>query len=140
MTHTAVRPPTISSSAARWVVRGLWLLLALFWTAFVVLEGWNHGVGAGVAGFAGLIWPDLAMLVGMKESGTLERGRLSPRAVPYYNALHRMSVPLLIAVAYPFSPWDVPAFFALLCGWMAHIAFDRAAGYGLRDRNGWQRG
>jgi hypothetical protein len=35
---------------------------------------------------------------------------------------------------------DSPAGFTFALAWLAHIAVDRASGYGLRDKQGWQRG
>ncbi|WP_431033108.1 DUF4260 family protein [Streptomyces sp. P6-2-1] len=117
-----------------------WGAAALFWLAFTVLEGVDHGWLVGLVAFAGLIAPDLTMLVGAREAAGLEHGQLPPRAVPYYNAAHRALVPLALLTAYAFGPWHAPAFFALLCGWLAHITADRAFGYGLRTEEGFRRG
>lgn len=132
--------PARSRTAGQRVARPLWLVLAVFWTAFAILEGVNHGGAGWGAALAGLIAPDLTFLIGARGAAALERGRLSPAAVPYYNLMHRMTVPLVIAVLYSVGPWHLPALFAALCGWMAHIAWDRVFGFGLRDREGWQRG
>ena len=84
------------------------------------------------------IGPDLAFLAGAGQMGSLERGQMPARAVPAYNALHRIWGPLaigLIAAAGLLPP-------ALLVGalvWGFHIFFDRALGYGLRTRDGYQR-
>jgi len=84
------------------------------------------------------IGPDLAFLAGLGEMGSLERGQMPARAVPLYNALHRIWGPLvlgLIAAAGLLPP-------VLLVGalvWGFHIFFDRALGYGLRTRDGYQR-
>jgi hypothetical protein len=85
-----------------------------------------------------VIGPDLAFLAGIGQTGALERGQMPSRAVPVYNALHRIWAPLalgLIAVVGLLPP-------ALLVGalvWGVHIFFDRAVGYGLRTRAGFQR-
>jgi hypothetical protein len=82
--------------------------------------------------------PDLAFLAGIGQMGSLERGQMPARAVPLYNALHRIWGPLvlgLLAAAGLLPP-------ALLVGalvWGFHIFFDRALGYGLRTRDGYQR-
>lgn len=80
--------------------------------------------------------PDVALLAGFGRD--LEPGRLHPRAVPLYNALHRFAGPVaLTALA---AAGVVPAGF--LAGglvWGAHIAMDRSLGYGLRTRDGRQR-
>lgn len=125
--------------ALRGVARGAWAGSALFWSAFGVLEGVNHGWFAGLAALFGLLAPDLTMLVGVREAAATAHGQLPPKAVPYYNALHRATVPLALVVAYSFGPLDAPALFAALCGWLAHISYDRAFGYGLRTKEGFQR-
>lgn len=85
-----------------------------------------------------LIGPDLAFLAGIGHSDRLERGQMPSRAVPAYNALHRIWAPLavgLVAAAGLLPP-------VLLVGalvWGFHISFDRALGYGLRTRDGFQR-
>lgn len=112
--------------------RVAWAALAVFLLAFVVLEVINHGVAAGVAALLFLIAPDLPMVIG---------GKLSPRAVPYYNFVHRPWIPLAVLLAYSaglLGDW-VPLFTAGL-GWLTHIALDRAFGYGLRNRDGSRRG
>ena len=84
------------------------------------------------------IGPDLAFLAGIGQMGSLERGQMPARAVPAYNALHRIWGPLvlgLVAAAGLLPP-------VLLVGalvWGFHIFFDRALGYGLRTRDGYQR-
>jgi len=86
-----------------------------------------------VAGAAG---PDVALFVGAGRG--LDRGRLHPRAVPLYNALHHPAGPVLVAALCAAGLLDSgPAAAAL--AWGAHIAMDRAAGYGLRTRDGLQR-
>ncbi|WP_217912906.1 DUF4260 family protein [Miltoncostaea marina] len=123
---------TGSSSAAR---RLAWLALAaaLGTAAGLVLAGhggwwWLLAFGAG---------PDLALLAG--AGGGMAQGRLHPRAVPLYNALHRPAVPAAMLAAVLVAGLGAgPAVGAL--AWGIHIAVDRAAGYGLRDRDGFQRG
>ena len=82
--------------------------------------------------------PDLGFLAGIGQPGTLERGQMPSRAVPVYNALHRIWGPLALGIV------DAAGFVApvLLVGalvWGFHIFFDRAIGYGLRTRDGFQR-
>lgn len=82
------------------------------------------------------IAPDITLLLG--ASRDLERGQLHPRAVPFYNAVHRLFVPgVLIAVALflQSSGWLAGGL-----AWVAHIAFDRSLGFGLRNAQGFQRG
>jgi hypothetical protein len=81
------------------------------------------------------IAPDLSLLVGM--SGNLERGRLHPRAVPLYNAVHRFWVPaILVVVTLLLRSND---WLAGGLAWIAHIGFDRSLGFGLRTKEGFQR-
>ncbi|MDQ0952894.1 hypothetical protein QFZ24_006817 [Streptomyces phaeochromogenes] len=121
--------------------RTAWLLNALFWSAFAVLEAVNHGWLAGLLAVAFFIAPDLTFLVGIGDARGMAKGRLQPRAVPYYNTAHRALVPLALMTLYTFGPpalaW--PPAFAALCGWLAHISYDRAFGYGLRTKEGFQR-
>ena len=82
------------------------------------------------------IAPDVALFAG---AGTgLQRGQLHPRAVPLYNALHRFVGPALLAAAALsglVGSWGLVAALA----WAFHVALDRAVGYGLRTREGFQR-
>ncbi|MEO3829650.1 DUF4260 family protein [Actinomadura sp. B10D3] len=128
-----------ASTAVRTMRRVAWSAGALFWTAFAVLEGVNHGWLAGAFAVAFFIAPDLTFLVGLRDARTTERGQLPARAVPYYNAAHRALVPFALMLVYTFAPVAWPPIFAGLCGWMAHIALDRAFGYGLRGKDGFQR-
>lgn len=79
--------------------------------------------------------PDVTMLVGARD--TTEQGQLSRRAVPYYNAAHRLIGPIVLTVAGALA--GPPALLAAGLTWLAHITIDRACGYGLRDVHGWQR-
>jgi uncharacterized protein DUF4260 len=79
--------------------------------------------------------PDLSFLVGM--SGGLARGQLHPRAVPIYNAVHRYWAPVVL-VGIMFLVHSPEWVAAGLAG-IAHISFDRALGFGLRTREGFQR-
>ncbi|SDK02595.1 DUF4260 family protein [Streptomyces indicus] len=119
--------------------RGAWLANGLFWTAFAVLEAVNHGWLAGLVAFAFFLAPDFALFIDLPGSARMPRGGLSPRAVPYYNGAHRALLPVSLMAAYTFLPVDAPALFAGLCGWLAHISYDRAFGYGLRTKEGFQR-
>lgn len=137
---TATVPTVRKGSAALVARRTAWGANALFWTAFAVLEGVNHGWLAALLAVAFFIAPDLTFLAGIRDAHTVERGQLPARAVPYYNAAHRALVPLAFMVLYTVTPpiqWA--PLFAGLCGWMAHISFDRALGYGLRTKDGFQR-
>ena len=81
------------------------------------------------------IAPDLALLYGAGPG--LERGQLHPRAVPFYNAVHRLWVPaILVALMVVLQS---PDWLAGGLAWIAHIAFDRSLGFGLRSPEGFQR-
>ncbi len=80
-----------------------------------------------------LVLPDVALLLGMGRG--LERGRLHPRAVPLYNALHRLAGPAALGIA---SIWLGPEWLAGALAWAAHIFIDRSVGYGFRSRDGYQ--
>ena len=81
-----------------------------------------------------VIAPDLALLLGF--GANLEKGQLHARAVPFYNAAHSFWGPGLLAAASLVLPagWLVGAL-----AWALHIAWDRAIGYGMRTRDGFQR-
>ena len=81
-----------------------------------------------------LIAPDLALLIGF--GANLEKGQLHRRAVPFYNVAHSFWGPALLAVASLVLPvgWIEAAL-----AWALHIAMDRAIGYGMRTRDGFQR-
>jgi Domain of unknown function (DUF4260) len=81
------------------------------------------------------IAPDLALLAGM--SSGLQRGQLHPRAVPFYNAVHRLWAPaVLVVVALALHQF---AWAAGGLAWIAHIGIDRSLGFGLRTAEGFQR-
>ena len=92
-----------------------------------------HGSGWWLlAAFA--IGPDLALLFGI--SSTLEKGQLHPRAVRLYNALHSYWGPGLLAAAVIVLP---AGYLIGALAWAFHISLDRALGYGMRTRDGFQR-
>src|SRR5436305_2026181 len=108
-------------------------VLALAMLVAVVLKAIEHGAGWQIA--AGGLGPDLALFVGIGSG--LEKGQLHPRAVWLYNLLHRYWLPVALAVAAAFGLVS----FAVLLGalaWAFHISLDRALGYGLRTRDGFQ--
>jgi hypothetical protein len=107
------------------------LAIALAGTAAVLAAD-----GAWPALAAGMVGPDLALLAGGGRG--LAKGQLHPRAVPAYNAVHRLWGPVVVLAA---AGAGVLGAFWLVLGvaWAAHVAMDRAAGYGLRDAAGFQR-
>jgi hypothetical protein len=81
-----------------------------------------------------IVAPDLAVLLGM--SSGLEKGRLHPRAIPLYNALHSLIGPALLALAaIALGPGALIGALA----WALHVTIDRSVGYGMRTRDGFQR-
>ena len=109
--------------------------LAALLLAAVAFEAARHGTGYWQIGVFGL-GPDLALFVGV--SGGLEPGRLHPRAVRLYNALHRFFGPIVLAAVAAFGVAPLGFFIGALA-WAFHISLDRALGYGLRTRDGFQR-
>jgi hypothetical protein len=92
--------------------------------------------GAGWAWVAATFMaPDVALLLGAGRG--LAPGQLHPRAVPLYNALHHPAGPLVLAALWVAGVAGAGPLAAALA-WGAHIAMDRAAGYGLRTRDGHQ--
>ena len=81
------------------------------------------------------IAPDLALLAGAGPG--LERGQIRPRTVPLYNAVHRFWAPGVLAVVA--LALMSPLWLAGGLAWIAHIAFDRSLGFGLRSPEGFQR-
>ncbi|RKQ90347.1 uncharacterized protein DUF4260 [Solirubrobacter pauli] len=110
--------------------RPLQITLAVLLLAATIFEAVKHGVWVPAA--VGMLGPDIALLSGLKD------GRLNPRGVPFYNALHSYYGPVVLMVV---AATGVVAlgFFVAGLAWAAHIAIDRALGYGLRTRDGFQR-
>jgi hypothetical protein len=116
------------------VKRLAYLILGLLATALAITvvvtqhAGWWQLVAFAIA-------PDVTLLFGAGPG--LERGQLHPRAVPFYNAVHRFWAPVvLVAVMVVLSS---PGWLAGGLAWIAHIAFDRSLGFGLRSPEGFQR-
>jgi len=80
--------------------------------------------------------PDLALFYG--AAANLEKGQLHPRAVRLYNLVHRFWLPLMMMMLACFDLVPLGFFIGGLA-WCFHISLDRALGYGLRTRDGFQR-
>lgn len=142
-TRSTVTPGRPLSSGLHWRWAGLWAFL----TAFAVFEVIKHGYVNGSAvdaivltatavGF--FVAPDLTFLIGAGDD--VEPGSISTRAVPFYNAAHRVPIALVFTTVIgiglaPLASLPLALFIGGL-SWMAHIALDRSAGYGLRDPDG----
>ena len=125
-TLTALRGP-----AGRLVYASFTVLLL----AVLVVAAAKQGTGYWQIGVFGLA-PDLALFVGVSRG--LQRGQLHPRAVWLYNALHRFWGPLALATLALVGL--VPLGFVIgALAWALHVSLDRAVGYGLRTRDGFQR-
>ena len=108
----------------------LGLIAAGLGIAFVISQ---HAAWWPFAVFA--IAPDITLLFGFRPG--LERGQLDPRAVPFYNAVHRFPAPVvLIVLALVLHQY---ALTSAGLAWSAHIAIDRSLGFGLRTKEGFQR-
>lgn len=81
------------------------------------------------------IAPDITLVIGMGSG--LAHGQLAPRAVPFYNAVHRYWAPVVLVVVTLVV--QAPEWTAAGFAWIAHISFDRSLGFGLRTPEGFQR-
>lgn len=107
-------------------------LAALAMAVYIAAQGdWRAVTAAVVLAIA----PDIPLAFGFAPG--LEKGRLHPRAVPAYNTTHRFVGPAVTLVTgfLLLSHTLGAAGFA----WLAHALIDRACGFGLRTKEGWQR-
>jgi hypothetical protein len=99
-------------------------------TALLTLGVLAAVAAAAVAGpWVLALWllPDVALLGGLRD------GRLAPRAVPVYNALHALPAPAALTAAGAVTG-GLPLALGLL--WLSHVGIDRGLGYGLRAPDG----
>ena len=134
-------------AAPAFKIHWFWLVGWGIITTFAVFEVAKHGYIDGDTGDAirltstaigFFILPDLTFAIGASQK--TPQGYLPTSAVPYYNSLHRMmpafGLTALIGIGLaPLSTLTLTLFVGGL-SWMAHIALDRAAGYGLRNPDG----
>jgi hypothetical protein len=131
MTTTTVTSPRERPISRRAAYAGLTAALI----ASIVLETVTHGVGYWqIALFA--LAPDLALVYGAAQG--LAKTQLHPRAVSAYNLLHRFWGPIALAALTGLG-WLPLGFFVGALAWATHVSLDRALGYGLRTRDGFQR-
>jgi hypothetical protein len=119
------RVPELRLSRALWAVIALALLAATVYAAREAEAGWI------ALGFG--LMPDIGLIAGLSRH--IEKGRLHPRAVPLYNALHMLIGPailLLITLSGVIGEWG----YAAALAWATHVAVDRALGYRLRAPDG----
>jgi hypothetical protein len=122
--------------AARTVLRAVWLGLGVAALVLAISLVVRDGLGP-IPVVLFMIAPDLAFLAAAGASH--DHGQLPARAVPLYNALHGTIGPvilILLGVMGLLSTWWLAAGLS----WAAHVTLDRGFGYGLRTRDGWQRG
>jgi hypothetical protein len=87
----------------------------------VSLAAYHELHGSWLLFFLLFLWPDLFML------GYLLNVRVG---ASLYNLAHTEALPLFLGAAAVFESWHNTLLFAII--WMAHIAFDRTLGYGLK--------
>jgi hypothetical protein len=110
-------------------------VLAVLVLTVTVVEAVKHGTGYWQIAVFGL-GPDVALFVGAGRG--LAKGQLHPSAVGLYNLLHRFWGPVGLAALASFGVISIGFSIGALA-WLFHIALDRAVGYGLRTRDGFQR-
>jgi len=123
-----VRQRAIAADRAAYVLLGLAAAISAVTVGGLSWQLWVFAVA-----------PDLPLLAGGGRG--LRPGQLHPRAVPFYNATHHLAGPLVLTVLGAWSLGTTGGPSALVAGtaWLAHVAFDRAAGYRLRNRAGFRR-
>jgi hypothetical protein len=98
---------------------------AVYWFGLGVWQFWFFALA-----------PDLVFF--FARGPNQQKGQINPRAVPLYNAAHSLIGPTLLAAAVLLlvgsGPWLAGAL-----AWAAHIAADRALGFGPRARTGFMR-
>lgn len=143
LTDAADQQPGPPPVRIHWTWLGLWAFLTVFAVFEVVKHGYVNGTATDAAlltatavGF--FVAPDLTFLIGAGQPAA--KGSLPVRAVPWYNTMHRMWIPLTLTtiIGIALAPLALIPLAGFIGGlsWMAHIALDRAAGYGLRNPDG----
>ncbi|MEV4110189.1 hypothetical protein [Nonomuraea sp. NPDC049695] len=102
--------------------RAGWGALALFLAAFGAFESVKYGLPTTVAALVFFALPDLARLAGVRPPG------------PLHHAVHRVWIPLVVAVGYSMGPIVWPPLFTAALGWLTRIALERALGRGPASR------
>lgn len=131
----------MANTVSHMILRLVYGLAALVLIGFLIFESAKYGWTMGAVVIAFSLLPDVA-LIGAFDSS--RPGRLRPTRVTFYNALHRpwAGLALLVVGAVVVLPAlggvDDSGKLIAVAGvaWLAHIAADRALGYGLRDADG----
>jgi Domain of unknown function (DUF4260) len=125
---TTTRPRAMTDRVA-------FAMLGALLLAWIAAEAITQSTGYGqIAAFG--FGPDLALFYGATRG--LAPGQIHPRAVGLYNIGHRFWGPIALAAFAGLGVLSVGFFIGALT-WAFHIALDRALGYGLRTRDGYQR-
>ena len=127
MTTTTIEPRSTTGRLA-------YATFAALLLAAIVAEAITHSSYWQIAAFG--IGPDLALLYGGGRD--LVHGQIHSRAVGVYNLVHRFWGPLALGVAIALGIVPI-GFLVGALTWTFHVALDRALGYGLRTRDGFQR-
>lgn len=128
LTSGSFAPTLITTSLAYGVLS---IVLGAALIAALVAPG-----GGGWQALAFGLMPDIAGVLSIDRN--LARGQMHTRAVPLYNLLHSLALPVALGVAsvtWLGLPWLVAGL-----AWALHITLDRTMGYGLRTKDGFQRG
>ena len=135
-TTTAQSPYDVRPGLARTTARPGHLVAGLLLLAAAVAAAMTGDTGVSSV-LVFVLLPDVALLAA--AGARHAPGQLPARAVPLYNLLHHPAVPAVLLLA---GVVGLLGSYWLVAGlaWAAHIAVDRGVGYGLRTRDGWQRG
>lgn len=119
-------------------VRIAWLVLTIVLLSLAVAAGIAYGRTEVILLLVVLLLPDVALI-----GAFAGHGRLKPHRVAWYNAMHAPVVPVVVLAAAGIAAlsgaWGLLGARGLLLAalaWAAHIALDRALGYGLREPDG----
>ena len=107
-THdTAIDDPAQQTDPSSVRIHWTWLAVWAFLTTFTAFEVVKHGYVNGAAADAALLTatavgffvaPDLTFLIGAGQPAA--KGSLPTRAVPWYNTMHRMWIPLTLTPSF----------------------------------------
>ena len=101
------------------------------------LEGVAIAVAAaGAYHIAGGSWPFFALLFLLPDLSMLGYLRDPKVGALVYNLAHTYVAPFVLLVSW--FALSTPALLWVACIWAAHIGFDRALAYGLKDTSGFK--